>query len=34
VFLKHPLKSFINLIKLTSSFDFLKLELDEVHVFG
>jgi hypothetical protein len=27
VFVKHPLKSFVNFMKVVSSFNFLKLEL-------
>jgi hypothetical protein len=35
VFLKHPLRSFMNFMKHTSSFDFfLKLKLVELDLFG
>lgn len=34
VFLKQPLKSFENFMKLASSFSFLKLELAELGLFG
>jgi hypothetical protein len=32
--LKHPLKRFENFIKLASSFNFLKLDLVELDLFG
>jgi hypothetical protein len=34
VFLKHSLRSFMNLLKLASSFDFSKLKLVELDLFG